>query len=30
MTLHMLIALTTPLTTVSPVVHSTYYFCEDF
>jgi hypothetical protein len=29
MTLHTLIALTTPDTTVSPSVHTTYYFYED-
>jgi hypothetical protein len=29
MNLHMLIALATPHTTVSPAVHTTYYFYED-
>ena len=29
MKLHMPIALTMPLTTVSPSVHTTYYFYED-
>ncbi len=29
MNLHTRIALTTPLETVSPVVHTTYYFYED-
>jgi hypothetical protein len=29
MTLHMRIAVTMPFATISPVVHSTYYFCED-